>query len=65
VAEGYHIMLGTHLFGLPKVSWVHLEAAAGSGGSTGVAVCLFFQCIMAWGSLPQASSSGCQSFNFP
>jgi hypothetical protein len=31
VAEGYHVMLGSHLFGLPKVSQASLEMVGGSG----------------------------------
>jgi hypothetical protein len=50
------------LFGLLKVSHARLELAA---SSMGVAACLFFQCIMAWRSLPWARGSGCQSFSSP
>jgi hypothetical protein len=31
VAEGYCVMLGSHLFGLLKVSQAHLELAASAG----------------------------------
>jgi hypothetical protein len=70
VAEGYHVMLGAHLFGLPKVSQACLELVATGGdsnGSSGMGMVahLFSQCIVAWRSLPQARSSGYQSFNSP
>jgi hypothetical protein len=69
VAEGYHMMLGAHLFGLLKVSQAHLELVAcgpvdgcGSGlaGRRAAVACLFFQCIVAWRILPWARGAGCQ-----
>jgi hypothetical protein len=63
VAKGYPMMLGAHLFGLPKVSQAHLELVA--GGCMEVATHLFSQCVMAWRRLPQARGSECQSFNSP
>jgi hypothetical protein len=63
VAEEYCVMLGSHLFGLPKVSQACLELATCSSGSVGVAAHMFSQCIMMWRRLPWARGSGCQSFN--
>jgi hypothetical protein len=52
-------------FGLLKVSQTHLELMAGvpvvqhvGSGSMRVVACLFFQCIVAWRSLPWARDSG-------
>jgi hypothetical protein len=58
-------MLGSHLFGLPKVSQAHLEPVAGGSSGVGVVAPLFSQCFVAWRSLPQARGSECQSFNSP
>jgi hypothetical protein len=63
VAEGYCMMLGSHLFGLLMVSQARLELAAGS--NIGVVAHLFSDCIMAWRSLLWARGSGCQCFNSP
>jgi hypothetical protein len=51
VDEGYCVMLGTHLFGLPEVSQALLEPAA--GGGIRVAARLFSHCVMEWRSLLQ------------
>jgi hypothetical protein len=64
VAEGHCVTLGTHLFGLLKVSQAHLEPVAASSGM-GVAARLFSQCFMAWRRCSWARGSECQSFNSP
>jgi hypothetical protein len=52
VAEGYSVMLGSHLFLLLKVSQAHLELVASSQHQQQwqreVAVLLYSPCIMAW-----------------
>jgi hypothetical protein len=50
VAERYRMMLGSHLFGLLKVSQACLELAASgaSGSHVGVVAYLFSQYIMVW-----------------
>jgi hypothetical protein len=64
-AEEYFMMLGSHLFGLRKVSQACLEPAASGGASAGadgssdmgVAAYLFSQYILVWRSLLQAMGS--------
>jgi hypothetical protein len=54
----YCMMLGTHLFVLPNVSWAGLEPVAAVAMVVMVAAHLFSQCNVAWG-------SGCQSIDSP
>jgi hypothetical protein len=56
----YHMMLGTHLFGLPKVSQASLEPVYGSGTAL-----LFSQCNVVWRSFLQARGSGYRSLDPP
>jgi hypothetical protein len=58
LAEGYHVTLGAHLLGLPKVSQACLDPTAGCDSSVGVAACLFSKCIMVWRRLPWAMVQG-------
>jgi hypothetical protein len=58
----YHMMLGTHLFGLQNVSQTDLEPAVAVAVA---AAHLFSQCNVAWRSFLQARGSGCWRFDSP
>jgi hypothetical protein len=66
MAEGYHVTLRFHLFGLPHI-WSQWPMAGGQWPAAvwGWQPTCSLKCIMAWRRFPQARGSECQSFNSP